>query len=130
MPQIQIVRKGYMPFAKMRVEVGPQVFFMKGGNTQQINLPEGEIEVRMYLEGWRGVNRLDVTAQTTRLLIRPLIPDWVYLVGIILISIFFYVDDLEVWAKAVIGAAMLGLIVTVFYFSFIRSKNYFNCSLQ
>lgn len=130
MPQIQIVRKGYMPFAKMRVEVGSQVFFMKGGNTQQINLPEGEIEVRMYLEGWRGVNRLDVTAQTTRLLIRPLIPDWVYLVGIILISIFFYVDDLEVWAKAVIGAAMLGLIVTVFYFSFIRSKNYFNCSLQ
>jgi hypothetical protein len=127
MPQVEMVRKGYLPFAKMRVEVAGQVYFLTGGKKQEIFLPEGTSTIKLRLEGWYKSSQLQITEHSRMIVIKPFVADIFYLVTIVLGAVFFYFDHLAFPFRILLGTVVLLHILTIFYFTILKSDRYFSC---
>lgn len=130
MPQIQLIRKGLLPFAKMQIELDNQRYALAGQKSQQILLPEGDLEIKMRLEGWYGIKTIHVEAQSTKLVIRPFIPDWYYLLGVLSAIGFFQFEGASILIKWLLGAGAGLIILSIMYFTFFRDQKYFDCAIQ
>lgn len=127
MPEIQITRKAILPFAKMNMELAGNVYAIAGLRSQQISLPEGGYEIKMRLEGWYAAKSIEIDAQTTRLIIKPMISDWYYLVALICCVGFFTLDHAGVAMRIILGAVGGVMILSIMYFTFFRDQKYFDC---
>ncbi|UAY56500.1 hypothetical protein [Arachidicoccus terrestris] len=130
MAQIQLIRKGILPIAKMKIEIGGHVYMLAGLKAQQITLPEGTSEVKMRLEGWYATNTIHINAQSTKLIIRPFIPDWYYLLCLLCCFLFFQFEDTGWLIKYVVGGAGGLMILSIMYFTFFRDQKYFSCTVR
>ena len=127
MPQLEIVRKGYLPFEKMKVEISGQHYLLTGGKKQQIYLPEGESVVKLQLQGWYKSNKVLITGTSQMIIIKPFVADIFYIVALILGVCFFYFDYLGLPFRIFLGTVVLIHIATIFYFTFFKSERYFSC---
>jgi len=130
MPAIQMTRKGLLPIAKMRVELAGDIYEIAGLASQQIDLQEGDYEIKMRLEGWYATKSIEIGAQTTRLIIKPMISDWYYLVALICCVGFFTLDQAGMVTKIVLGAVGGVMILSIMYFTFFRDQKYFDCTVE
>lgn len=130
MPDIQLIRKSILPFAKMRVEVGGQQYLLGSLKSKQILLPEGSYEVKMRLEGWYGTNEVQIEAHTTKLVIQPLLPDIYYALGIVTTIAFFQLYEVSPVLKWGLGIVSCLIILSIFYFTFIKDKHFYTCKAE
>lgn len=130
MPAIQMTRKGLLPIAKMRVELAGDIYEIAGLASQQIDLQEGDYEIKMRLEGWYATKSIEIGAQTTRLIIKPMISDWYYLVALICCVGFFTLDHAGMVMKIILGAVGGVMILSIMYFTFFRDQKYFDCTVE
>jgi len=127
MPQVELVRKGYLPFAKMRVEIAGQVYFLTGGKKQAIELPQGEHKIKLGLEGWYKTSKVEIADSSSSVIIKPFIADVFYLVAVVLGILFFYFDHLGLTYRIILGTAFLLHVITIFYYTILKSDRYFSC---
>ncbi|GAB3353571.1 hypothetical protein GCM10027566_13930 [Arachidicoccus ginsenosidivorans] len=130
MQQVELIRKGILPIAKMRVEVAGEIYLIAGGKSMAISLPEGELQVKLRLEGWYGVNSVQITKTSSKLIIKPFIPDLLYALGVIFTISFFYFDHAGKLISILLATAAIGIILTIFYFTFLKAQKYFSCIVQ
>jgi|GEM_PF-2735080 len=130
MQQVDLIRKGILPFEKMRVEVAGEIYQIAGGKSMSISLPQGELQVKLRLEGWYAVNSIQITEHSSKLIIKPYIPDLLYLLGVIFTTSFFYFDFANKLISLLLATGGIGIILIIFYFTILKAQKYFRCFVQ
>ena len=130
MPEIHLVRKGLLPIAKMGVEVAGQYYEIAGLKSREIVVPEGELVVKLRLEGWYGTFRVQVDERTQRLVIKPFIRDVYYVLCLVTCIAFFYLDAACLAAKIILGTAGGLMMLSIIFFTFFRDQKYFSCAVE
>lgn len=93
MPQIQIKRKGYLPFGKAQIQVHDLKFSLKGGQQETTELPEGEYTITIQMQGITTTRTIRIERNSSAIVIKYAMPTILLAFGILPICALIWFDD-------------------------------------
>jgi hypothetical protein len=126
MPQIQIIRKGYLPFGKAEVQIDNSLSFgLRGRKKLMIELPEGDHAFIVRIGISTTTQTIKVTSTTSAIALIPALPDGFFIAGMALPFFALRMPDNDNWF-ALFAFMLLFYLVAIVYF-FGRPNKFFKC---
>jgi hypothetical protein len=127
MPQIQIIRKGYLPLGKVHIQIDNNLdFLLKGGQHETTDLPEGEHIITIQMQGTTTTQTIKIDSNSNAIMIKHAMPIFVFAFAIIPICRLIWIDDKRLALAS--GVFMLLYLSVMLYFQLAPNK-LFKCTV-
>ncbi len=130
MQELKLMRKGYFPFRKLKIEINNKSFLLRGNESIDVNLVQNEFNIIMKMDWWKSNKKVRVGEDTKLILVKFCLPDLFFVIGFVSIFVLAVATFLLKINFILLTAALLIFILPQFYFLFIKKDTYFNIKLN
>jgi len=125
MATVKILRKGIMPFRKLKVSINNESFHLKGNEFKQLTIPDGFHNLVLKMDFWESTTQININSEEKSIVIKHYLPDFFYILGIAFSVVFAFLTFFSIIGYLWFTGFVFIFLIPQFYLFLFRFKNFF-----
>ncbi len=126
MAKLKIIRKGKLPFRKLKITINNVTFCLKGYEYKEIELPQGNYSLIMKMDWWQSSHQISINSESININIKHYLPDLFYILGVTGSTILALLTFFSLIGVIYISTWVLLFIIPQIYYYFAKYDTYFS----